>query len=178
MIQSKPIFLSIQNQKENKFEAEANVIVRNLAKDVQQKEIYELCSKFGSITSCKLESFQDGTSRGFCYIQFSKPEEAKEAIANLNGAELRDKKIEISLHQSRKTRQQEIGPNKYTNIFVKGLEQGTDDAKLQDLFAQFGEIVSASVKKEANGNLTDTGFVNFKQSESAAQAVEHMNRFK
>lgn len=103
LIQNRPIFLSLQNDNV-KFDAEANLIVRNLGKEVKQKEVYDLFSKFGSITSCKLESFTDGQSRGFCYVQFSKGEEAQAAIQALNGVELADKKIEVMLHQSRNKR--------------------------------------------------------------------------
>ena len=97
LIQNRPIFLSLQ--KDNvKFDAEANLIVRNLVKDVKQKEVYDMFKKFGSITSCKLESFTDGQSRGFCYIQYSKGEEAQAAIAEMNGKEVQEKKIEVMLH--------------------------------------------------------------------------------
>jgi polyadenylate-binding protein len=48
--------------------------VRNLAKEVTQKDVRAAFEKFGSILSCKVELFNDGTSKGFAYIQFDKPE--------------------------------------------------------------------------------------------------------
>lgn len=83
----------------------------------------------------------------------------------MNGKEVKGKKIEVCLHQNKQARAntegQEGGP-RFTNIFVKNLEEGTDEKKLKDLFAEFGEIDSVIVKKDATGKPTNRGFVNFK----------------
>lgn len=63
-------------------------------------------------------------------------------------------------------------------MFVKNLEPGTDDNKLKALFGKFGEIESAMVKLGSQGELLDTGFVNFKTSESATKAIEALNKQK
>lgn len=46
----------------------ANVLVRNIALEVTQQELFDAFVKFGPIRSCKLEMFPDGKSRGFGYI--------------------------------------------------------------------------------------------------------------
>ena len=58
----------------------ANVLVRNIALEVTQQELYDAFVKFGPIRSCKLEMFPDGKSRGFGYIQFESSETAEKAI--------------------------------------------------------------------------------------------------
>ena len=48
----------------------ANLLVKNIEKDVTQQELFELFKPFGHIVSCKLETYPDGKSRGYAYIQF------------------------------------------------------------------------------------------------------------
>jgi polyadenylate-binding protein len=55
----------------------ANVLIRNIALDVTQKELFDTFVKFGAIKSCKLEVFPDGKSRGFGYISFESSETAE-----------------------------------------------------------------------------------------------------
>lgn len=62
----------LNKKKDRDFDSKANVLVRNLPKDMNQKELSDLCSKSGNIKSCKLEVFGDGQSRGFGYVQFEK----------------------------------------------------------------------------------------------------------
>lgn len=60
----------LNKKKEHDFDSKANIIVRNLPKDVDQKKLMEIFQAYGKIGSCKLEVFTDGTSRGFGYVQF------------------------------------------------------------------------------------------------------------
>lgn len=56
------------------------------------------------------------------------------------------------------------------------LPAGTDEAKLQSLFSEFGEIESVFVQKDDKGNLRDSGFVCFKDPEVAERAADAMNK--
>lgn len=92
----------------------------------------------------------------------------------MNDTEIRGKKLEINKLEKKDKR--EIAPSKFNNLFVKNLPQGTDDAKLKELFGQFGEIESSTVQKEDNGSLKDYGYVCFKNPEHAEKAVQEMNK--
>lgn len=46
------------------------------------------------------------------------------------------------------------------------------------MFSKFGEIESAIVKAGPNGELMDSGFVNFKNSEDATKAIDALNKSK
>jgi len=83
VIDSKAIVLN--KKKDSDFDTKANLIVKNLPKEMTQKELNELFTQFGQIGSCKLETFQDGQSRCFGYVQYIKEEDAKKAIDSLNG---------------------------------------------------------------------------------------------
>lgn len=62
-------------------------------------------------------------------------------------------------------------------MYVQGLAQGTDDAKLAGMFARFGAIQSAHVQRgDSESDLRANGYVSFKESDSAAAAVKEMNK--
>lgn len=61
----------------------------------------------------------------------------------MNDKEIRGKKIEINKHEKKDARKSQ--PTKFNNLFVKNIPKGTDDAKLKEMFAKYGEIESASV---------------------------------
>jgi len=70
-----------------------------------QKELNEMFSQYGQIGSCKLETFQDGMSRCFGYVQYIKEEDAQKAIGDLNGYACGDRKIEVILHSKKDERE-------------------------------------------------------------------------
>lgn len=92
----------------------------------------------------------------------------------MNEKELRGKKIEINRLEKRDKR--DFAPTKFNNLFVKNLPKGTDDAKLRELFSQFGEIESATVQKDEQNNLKDYGYVCYKNPEHAEKALQEMNK--
>lgn len=62
------------------------------------------------------------------------------------------------------------------NLFVKNLPEGTDDDRLRMMFAEFGEIDSLTVQRDASGKLKDYGYVAFKNIEHAQAAIHAMNK--
>ncbi len=153
---------------------EANVYVRGLPKEATQEHLHKLFQEFGTILSTKIETFNDGSSRGFGYVQFETEEVAKAAIEKTNDSIFMEKKIEVCIH-SKKEERTDV-EQKYNNLFVKGLPVDTDDTRLRELFEKFGELESVSVQKDNEGKVMDSGFVCFKESNSAKSAVEEMNK--
>lgn len=68
--------------------------------------------------------------------------------------------------------QRKNAEQKCTNIFVQGIPAGYNDAKLREIFGKFGEITSAVVQeRETDSVLKNKGFVSFKDSDSASEAI-------
>merc|ERR1711991_650923 len=59
-----------------------------------------------------------------------------------------------------------------SNVFVKNLDENTDDAKLKEHFAQFGEVVSCKVMRDDKGISRGFGFVCFSTPEEAHKAIQ------
>lgn len=175
ILDGQAIRLSHQIQRgEQKYDEKANILIKNIDKEVTQQEIFSAFAKFGNIGSAKLESYPDGTSRGFAYIQFEKVEDADKAIEEMNGVELKGQKLAVNKHEKKETRPGQ--QPKFNNLFVGNLPAGTDEEKLRSLFQDFGEIESVYVQKDDKGTLKDSGFVCFKDPELAEKAADAMNK--
>ena len=171
-IEGHAIRLLAQGNKE--FNQKANVIVKNVDKDVTQQQLFDLFTQFGGVQSCKLEGYPDGTSRGFAYVQFETEEQADQAIEKVQGHEMNGKKLEVTRHEKKDQRADKS--QIYNNLFVKNLPKNTDENKLKDMFKDFGEIESVHVHRDDDKAPKDYGYVCFKSPEDAEKAQEAMNK--
>ncbi len=72
------------------------LLIRNLTRNTTEQELRELFSPFGAIQSCTLVLDKEtGISKGFGFIEMPKMGEAKQAIKNLNGSDLKGSKIRV-----------------------------------------------------------------------------------
>lgn len=154
-----------------------NIFIKNLDKHIDTKAIYDTFSMFGNILSCKVATDQEGNSKGYGFIHFETEEAANKAIDKVNGMLLDGKKVFVGKFVPRNQREKQIGDaaSRFTNVYVKNFGDGIDSDKLQEIFSQFGEIISAKVMEGDDGKSKGFGFVAYKDHESAAKAVEEMN---
>ncbi len=79
------------------------IYVGNLPYEMTEGHIEELFSGVGTVTDVKLaRDSADGSSKGFAFVEFSKPEEASEAIAKFNGYDFSGRKLKVDLAKDRK----------------------------------------------------------------------------
>jgi len=75
----------------------AKVFVGNFSFAVNEEKLKEFFSRAGSVTAAKvMTESAGGKSRGFGFVEFSTDEEAKQAIAELNGANWDGRIIKVS----------------------------------------------------------------------------------
>ncbi|XP_030886011.1 polyadenylate-binding protein 1-like isoform X4 [Leptonychotes weddellii] len=153
-----------------------NIFIKNLEDSIDNKALYDTFSTFGNILSCKVVCDDHG-SRGFGFVHFETHEAAQQAIATMNGMLLNDRKVFVGHFKSRREREAELGARamEFTNIYVKNLHVDVDEQGLQDLFSQFGKMLSVKVMRDDSGHSRGFGFVNFEKHEEAQKAVLDMN---
>jgi polyadenylate-binding protein len=126
----------------------------------------------------------NGKSKGFGFVNFENPDEAKRAVDEMNGTVAGGKQIFAGRAQKKAERQAELkqkyrndAASRYqgVNLYVKNLSDDVDDAKLVAEFSAFGNITSAEVMKDEKGNSKGFGFVCFTTPEEATKAVTEMN---
>ena len=154
-----------------------NVFIKNLDKSIDNKALYDTFSTFGNILSCKIMIDEQGNSRGYGFVHFETNEAAESAIKNVNNMLLNDKKVFVGRFLSRNQRNEANGSTtkKFTNVFVKNFGDAMDDDKLKEMFEKYGEITSAVVAKGEDGKSKGYGFVNFKDTTAAEEAVKELH---
>ncbi|XP_060857795.1 polyadenylate-binding protein 4-like [Metopolophium dirhodum] len=163
-----------------------NVYIKNIDENVNDKELFEMFEKYGSITSFKVMFRDDGSSRGFGFVAFENPEEAEKAVNELHGKKSPEgKTYYVGRAQKKAERQQELKRkfkqyniermNRYqgANLYVKNLDDTIDDERLRKEFSVFGTIKSAKVMLD-DGCSKGFGFVCFSSPEEATKAVTDM----
>lgn len=164
-----------------------NVYVKNFGEDMTDEKLKDMFEKYGTITSHKVMSKDDGKSRGFGFVAFEDPDAAEQAVIELNGREISEGKcMYVGRAQKKAERQQELKRkfeqlkierlNRYqgVNLYVKNLDDTIDDERLRKEFTPFGTITSAKVMME-DGRSKGFGFVCFSSPEEATKAVTEMN---
>ena len=153
-----------------------NIFIKNLDKQIDTKAIYDTFSMFGNILSCKVACDLDGNNKGYGFIHFETEDAANNAIEKVNGMLLDGKKVFVGKFIPRNQREKQIGDaaSRFTNVYVKNFGDNLDSDKLNEIFSQFGEIISARVMEDGSKS-KGFGFVAYKDHESAERAVNEMN---
>ncbi|KAF8403598.1 hypothetical protein HHK36_011702 [Tetracentron sinense] len=82
----------------------ANLYLKNLDDSINDENLKELFSEFGTITSCKVMLDPQGLSRGSGFVAFSTPEEATRAVNEMNGKMIGRKPLYVAVAQRREER--------------------------------------------------------------------------
>lgn len=155
-----------------------NVFIRNLAKDIDNKAIFDTFSAFGNILSCRVATDEQGNSRGYGFVHFETEEAANEAITKVNGMLLNDKKVFVGKFVPRSERERMMGDKArlFTNVYVKNFGEELDDEKLREMFEAYGKVLSAKVMADSSsGKGKGFGFVSYESPEAAEAAVKELN---
>ncbi|XP_006651254.1 polyadenylate-binding protein 4-like [Oryza brachyantha] len=151
-----------------------NVFVKNLNDSVDNGSIQELFCKFGDILSCKVARNEDGTSRGYGFVQFALQESADAAIENLNNFYFCHRRLHVATF-IKKSERSTNNDDKYTNLYMKNLDDDITEELIKLKFSQYGLIISVKIMKRDDGTSRGFGFVSFQNPESAKKAKEAMN---
>lgn len=152
-----------------------NIFVKNLAKSIDNKSLYDTFSMFGNILSCKVATNIKRESLGYGFVHYESEEAATNAIHRVNNKVIAGEKVTVTAFKSKKERG---GTNKFkfTNVYVKNLPEDFTTEKLEEMFNKHGKVNSSHLSMdEATGKFLGFGFINYKKPEEAAAAVEALN---
>jgi len=162
-----------------------SLYVKNFPDEWDESKLKELAAKYGEYKDCVIQRDDAGKSRGFGFINFKNPEDAKKAVDGLNELEVTCKsgdklKLYVARAQSKRERQKLL-KEKYDaqredeanrNLYVKGLLDSVDQEQLRAVFSSVGAISSCRVMREKNGISKGFGFVLYETEEAAREAIQ------
>ncbi|GIY45973.1 polyadenylate-binding protein 1 [Caerostris darwini] len=154
----------------NKANMAANLFIKNLDLDIDDKKMFDIFANYGNIGSLKVATDDSGKSKGFGFVQFENEESADKAIRALNGMIVRGRTMYVSKFIPREKK-----CDQFKNIYIKNFELSLKDEDLKELCRRFGTILSSKVMTDENGDSRGFGFVCFEDADSAKKAVKDLN---
>ncbi|KII62849.1 Polyadenylate-binding protein, cytoplasmic and nuclear [Thelohanellus kitauei] len=165
-----------------------NLFVKNFGKDWSEDDLKKKFERFGEITSVCVRKNENNESMGYGFVNFAKHECAAAAAKDLNGSKiengneitvcramkLRERKAYLR-RQYEERKRENFKKNQSLNLYVKNFDENVTDAKLSEIFQDFGEIKSAHVMKDDNNRSRCFGFVCFTKPEDAQKAIDSMH---
>ena len=85
-----------------------NLFVKNLDDSIDDEKLKEEFAPFGTITSAKVMTTENGKSKGFGFVCFSTPEEATKAITEKNQQIVAGKPLYVAIAQRKDVRRNQL----------------------------------------------------------------------
>lgn len=165
------------------------VYVGNLSWDVAWQDLKDHMRDAGEVKFAEVMTGHDGRSKGCGIVEYSTPEEAKEAISTLTDTELSGRMIFVreDREQTSEGGQGGRGPRPARgggaaasgggngcSIYVGNLAYETSWQDLKDHMRQAGNVDQANVLENANGRSKGCGIVVYQNSRDAQRAIREL----
>jgi len=176
-----------------------NLYVKNLPDSWDDTKLTEVFGSYGKITSQVLMA--DAKDRKFAFINFEENSAALKCVEEMHdkdmGSEAQKKEVKegedeefeklyVQRAQTKAERAREFklqNANKEAakpqaqgvNLYVKNLDEETDEASLKALFEPFGTTTSVAAMMDEKGKCKGFGFVSFSSPDDATKAVTEMH---
>ena len=157
----------------------ATVFVKNLSWTTRSPGLTKVFESLKGFRSASVRTKADPKnpaerlSMGFGFVEFSTQEEAKSAIAALQGFKLDDHALELKISNGRISNKTKAAPGKTgTKVVVKNLPFETTKSDIQRLFATYGTLKSLRLPKKFDSRLRGFAFLEFVSKREAANAIQ------
>lgn len=186
---------AVYHQKDQDSDPSCRVYVGNLSWDVSWRDLKECMQSTGcEVTRADVLASPDGRSKGCGIVEFSTPDMAEKAVADLNDVELKGRAIfvredrESNSSSGYYTQQTDAGPSNSApapgnyaasagesqsrRVYVGNLSWDVAWQDLKDHMRQAGEVSFAEVMNESDGRSKGCGIVEYATAEEAKEAIE------
>ncbi|EON62304.1 hypothetical protein W97_01525 [Coniosporium apollinis CBS 100218] len=168
------------------------VFVQQLAARLRTKELIAFFEKVGPVKEAQIVKDRvSGRSKGQVLLKISvgyvefKNEESVQLAIQLTGQKLLGIPIIAQLTEAEKNRQARNGEGTtsaasgvpFHRLYVGNIHFSITESDLQNVFEPFGELEFVQLQKEEQGRSRGYGFVQFRDPNSAKEALEKMNGF-
>ncbi|KAE9587114.1 hypothetical protein Lal_00004773 [Lupinus albus] len=158
--------------------SQTRLLAQNVPWTTTPEDIRSLFEKFGKVIEVELSMYNKTRNRGLAFVEMGSPEEALQAMKNLESSEFEGRIIKLNYAKPKKKKTPPPTaapkPEVLFNLFVANLSYEARSKDLKEFFDSgigSGSVVSAEVifhdkPRKASGY----GFVSFKSKKQADQA--------
>jgi RNA recognition motif-containing protein len=147
------------------FTSKTNLYIRGLNEDTSDKDLYEMCKKYGEIKSTKaIIEKQTNKCKGYGFVDYKLSEDAKVALG-----ELKKEQKDVQL-----AKQREQDP---TNLYFANLPADIDEKWLNEMLkSKFtANVNSTRIMKDRNGNSKGVGFARIDDNKLCDVIIQELN---
>ncbi|EJW01988.1 hypothetical protein EDEG_03560 [Edhazardia aedis USNM 41457] len=163
---------NLKGQKIGKY----NIIVKNLPVSCDNKTLYDTFSVFGDIISSKVAVDSENKPKGFGFVCYKDKMSVKKAILLAHGTNMNGNMLKVAkfLRKEDRVVEKDKIEELFTNCYIKNFG-GLSEEQLKEICANYGEITSFVVPRNADNSLKGFAFCNFKDHVSAKKAIEDLH---
>ncbi|KAK7048174.1 ATP-dependent DNA helicase PIF1 [Favolaschia claudopus] len=154
----------------------STLYVTNFPESADDKTVRELFGRYGVLFDVRWPSKKYKSTRRFCYIQFTSPTSAQNAL-ELHGRELEPgiaMNVFISNPERKKERTDQDADER--ELYVAGLSKFTTKEDLEKLFKPYGSLKGVRMALDKDNHSKGFAFVEFEDEKSAQAALEANNQ--
>ncbi|XP_058635794.1 polyadenylate-binding protein 1-like [Onychostoma macrolepis] len=159
-----------------------NIIIKGLARDIDDLALYDTFSSFGEVLSSRVVCDSNGEPKSYGFVHYASLEAAELAIKKLDGMLLNDHLVYISHYKPYEERElqkkasSKCCQKKDNSLYISNLPYSLGSEELCSLFSAFGYVTSAKVIMNNRWSM-GYGFVSYSSINDAVIAVSLMNGY-
>ncbi|XP_024226764.1 protein alan shepard isoform X9 [Bombus impatiens] len=171
---------AIQGQQAEQL-SKTNLYIRGLNQNTTDKDLVNMCSQYGTITSTKaILDKNTNKCKGYGFVDFESPVAAEGAVKALvaKGIQAQMAKVGIWLLPRLPSvrwlcmQQQEQDP---TNLYIANLPLSFKENDVEGLLAQYGQVISTRILRDTAGQSKGVGFARMESKEKCEQIIQMFN---
>ncbi|VDB84644.1 unnamed protein product [Peniophora sp. CBMAI 1063] len=150
---------------------QSTLYVTNFPENIDDAAIRETFGKYGELFDVRWPSKKFKNTRRFCYVQYTSPSAAKEALM-MHGIEL-ESGMPLSVYISNPERKKERTDANANakEVYVAGLSKFTTKEDLEKRFKAYGSVKDIRIPLDDQGRAKGFAFVEFETEADAVKAL-------
>ena len=161
-----------KNIKIEKVKTSLILYIGNLPENIDNYELFELIQSAGEFSVDSMNIKKTKEKSAYAYVKFKNRFEVEKVQKKLHLSTYKDKIIKADLFKKEEKR---LINDLNSNIFFKGFPKNTDVQEVLKLFKTMGEVSSIKPKTSAKGEFFGSGYLSYKDPESASDAILKLN---
>ncbi|KAF5369542.1 hypothetical protein D9758_002590 [Tetrapyrgos nigripes] len=154
---------------------QSTLYITNFPESADDVYIRDLFGKYGIIFDVRWPSKKFKTTRRFCYLQYTSPSAAQQAL-ELHGHELEpERAINVFISNPERKKERTDQDANSRELYIAGLSKFTTKADLENLFKTYGSVKDVRMGLDKDGKCKGFAFVEFEDENIAQRALAANN---